>query len=150
LAGAIYGNHLKQKQMNFLNLNDLKTHSFQQYIDESSGDFIAARDAIEAQNISLIRSKLNTRYDVDEIFTQTGANRDDLIVRVLTILVICDLIGRNKARKVPEDIKAAKSWALDWLQDVRNNLEDPDLPLIGNGNGSSPMWGNNRSDDFYI
>lgn len=139
--------------MIYLTLNDLKTHAFEQFINESSNDFIQARDTSELQNIELIKSKLNGRYDTNSIFSETGTSRHALIVRVLTLLVIYDLINRNKARKVPKDIDAGYQWAKDWLDAVRDNQEHPNLPSKTDGNGNPvkfSRWGNNLNQNFYL
>lgn len=141
--------------MTFLVLNDLKTYCYQQYIDESSADFVGSRDESEKQNIATIKSKLAGRYDVAEIFSQTGANRNSLIVKVLTIMVIYDILRRNKARKLPEDVKTDYKWVTDWLNDVRDYKENPtDLPaIIDDETGlevKAAITGNNSNRDFYI
>jgi len=137
--------------MIWLNTSDLKTHAFIQFIDESSADFIQARDESELQNMELIKSKLNGRYDIDLLF---GVSRHPLIVRVLTKLVIYDIIRRNAARKIPSDIKDEYKWAMEWLDKVRDGKERPvglQEPTDTNGDViPATMWGNNTNDDNYI
>lgn len=139
--------------MIYLTINDLKTHSFAQYIDESSADFTEARDNSELQNIDKIKGKLSGRFDVDAIFSNTSS-RPALIVRVLTLLVIYDVISRNKARKVPEDLKELKKEADTWLDNVRDYIENPTgLPALTDEGGNvvnQPITGNNSNSNFYI
>ncbi|MDP1708096.1 MAG: hypothetical protein Q8L89_03410 [Gammaproteobacteria bacterium] len=117
--------------MVFLTDNDLNTHSQGRFLTDSTADYDAAKDNIEIQVIALVRSKLNGRYDVNAIFAATGTSRHPLVVRCASMLVIHDVIARNTARKVPEDIHTNYKWAMKWLDDVRNRDESPDgLPAI--------------------
>ena len=140
--------------MQFLKVDDLTTHSFERFIDESSADFVQARDHSEAQNIALMKSKLNDRYDVEAIFNKTGTDRNPVIVRILSFLVIHDIISRNKARKIPEDISENYKWALQYLEEIRNRMASPDgLPVLTDEQGNpkrSAIWGNNSNENFYL
>lgn len=141
--------------LQFITVDDLKAQSFEQYINESSADFTAARDTHEIQGISLIKSKLAGRFDTDAIFDATGNDRHPLIVKVLSILVVYGVLTRNKARKIPEDVKETYKWANKWLNDVRDYIENPDdLPVIIDSESGeevkAAITGNNSNTDFYI
>jgi hypothetical protein len=150
--------------MVYLTDNDLKTHAFTQFITESDADFLDARNESELQNIEIIKSKLGARYDTAVLFNiplygaqdyAIGDNgRHPLIVRVLTKMVIYDIINRNSARKVPSDIKDDYTWCMKWLDSVMRNHENPEgMPPLTNSDGDAIPglnYGNNTNDDFYI
>jgi len=140
--------------MEFLAKDDLKVHSFERFIDESSQDFSGAIDSSERQAIALVKSKLASRYDVAAIFAQTGAGRHDLIIRILTFIVIYDIISRNAARKVPEDIKEMWEWAMSTLEAIRDRKESPKgLPPLTDDDGKplrAAIWGNNSNENYYL
>ena len=140
--------------LSFLNDDDLKTGMFNSILQDSINDFAAAGENIEKNNIALIKSKIATRYDTDAIFAATGSNRNRNIVKVLTILVLYDLIRRNAARKVPDDFREDWNWAMKWLNDVRDGKESPqDLPVIDTTTGTSlstVLYGNNGTTDFRL
>lgn len=137
--------------MEWLTVEDLKTHAYAQFINEASAEFVEARDESEAQNMEIIKSKLNGRYDIDILF---GVTRHPLIVRVLSKMVIYDIISRNSARKTPEDIKEDYKWAMKWLNDVRDGKERPvglQEPTDTDGNDiPTTIWGNTSKDENYI
>jgi hypothetical protein len=140
--------------MIFLTTDDLKAHSFEKYLNESFGDFETAREICEVQGIAEIRSKLNARYDCNEIFNKSGENRHPLIVKVLSIIVIHSLLSRNSARKFKEESDLNYKWAIGWLKDVRDNKENPEgLPLKttdGATGTKRPIWGNNSNENYYL
>ena len=135
--------------MIFLEDTDLKSQMFQVFITENTADTVDVIDKIEATNIALIKSKLNQRFDVDAIFSAVGEARDLLIVNHLTALVLCGIVGRNSARKMPSDVKESCKEAKQWLNDVRDFKENPDLPLIDTEDPISVKYGSNSKDEFY-
>jgi hypothetical protein len=150
--------------MIYLTQDDLKSKVFEILLEESIAEDPEILDKIEGEFIALIQSKLNGRYDVIAIFEGIGDmevenefivnGRHLLIVKVLKNLVVYEAIRRNAARKVPTDIKEDYKWAMDWLDDVKNNKEHPvGLPPKTDENGdpvSFAKWGNNRNENFYL
>ena len=140
--------------MIFLNEDDIQAHLFQQYIDESKEDTPTVLDTLERQNIALIKAKLNGRYDVEKVFSHTDADRHYLIVKILSHLLIYDLVRRNAARKVPNDIAENYEWAMKYLECIKAGKEFPvGLNEITDEDGETTdvlLYGNNRNDNFYI
>jgi hypothetical protein len=150
--------------MIFLEKNDLVTHSYERYIDQSSKDHLDSLEKLELQNISTIKSKLSSRYNVELIFNtadyqglgyeEDHLGRHPLIVKVLSFLLLGDLFGRNKARKIPSDIRENYKWAKEWLQLVRERKENPTNLPIKLGADDKPLrsaiWGNNSNKNHYL
>lgn len=134
----------------FLITDDLKTSIYQKFIDESTADYAERIEQFEKQRIAYIKSKLSKRYDVSDIFNQTGSDRDDLIVKYLADMVIYDMVRTNAARKVPENFGDKYDEAVEWLNDLRDGNENPEsLPLLSS-DSSTLLHGSGRNESFYI
>jgi len=136
--------------MEFLTKTDLESQLFEDFIDDSTADEILVLDAVESQMIALVKSKLRQRYNVVEIFSKTAADRNQLIVQVLVMLVNYKIIRRNAARKVPSDIKEEWLWANKWLNDVRDGIEMPDLPVVTDTAHQEVYSGNTRNNNWFL
>jgi len=140
--------------MQYLTDIDLQTGSYQIFLDnDPAANMPEIIDSIEAQNIALIRAKLNGRYDTGAIFSATGPDRHWLIVKILVKLVLYDLFRRNAARKIPEDIRQDWEWAMEMLEKIKAGTEVPEgLPELTTDDGESPniLFDNRRNDNFYI
>jgi len=137
--------------MQYLTIEDLKTDSFERFIDESSKDFEAAIDKAEKRAIGKVKPYLRDNYDVGAIFDAEMPIRDEALVDILVILTLSKLHGRNSARKLPkgDDVDDAMK-ELDKIAAGKITLELP-LPVNEDGNvESTSIWGNLRNDDFYM
>jgi hypothetical protein len=135
----------------FLKNEDVTTHIYQKFIDESQSDFETRLEEVEAQNIDLIKSKFAGKYDTDAIFAKTGTDRSKLIIKYLTMLCIYDLITTNAARKVPEQIEINYERAEKWLNAVRDGKETPDLDLLPiDDTALDIVHGSSINDDYYL
>lgn len=137
----------------FLTEEDITTHVQFVFIEESIEDDEEAIERAEIENISLIRSKLSGRYNMEEAFDQTGEHRHPLLVRCLVKLVIYDVIRRNAPRKIPADVKEDYKDAIKWLDNVNAGIERPNLPPAVDEEGNPVpviISGNARNDDYYI
>lgn len=137
--------------MIYLTLDDLKTDSFERFINESTQDFTASIDKAEKRAIGKVKPYLRDNYDVEAIFDVDMPIRDEALVDILVILTLSKIHGRNSARKYAdkEDVdKAMKE--LDKIAAGKITLELP-LPVDDDGNvESTSIWGNLTNDDFYI
>lgn len=140
--------------MVYLNKNDLITHAFERFIDESSNDFDDALKNIEAENIGIIKSYLGANYDVDTIFDKDDPIRNPLLVRILSKMVLYDTVRRNAARKVPSDYVEEYKTAMETLEKIAfGKLDIKELPPAIDDDGkiiSNTLFGNNRNKNFYI
>jgi len=140
--------------MIFLEQIDLETQMFQQFFNQdNSPNKDEILDNIEQQNIALIKSKLNGRYDTTAIFSATGTDRHWLIIKILTKLVIYDFIRRNAARKLPNDLVKEWEWAMEILEKIKAGKETPEgLPPVTNEDGTTGtiIYGNKKTNNFYI
>lgn len=114
----------------------------------------AILEALEMQNMEVMRSKLAGRYDTDAIFSATGTDRHPLIVMLLTKLVLYAYIRRNAARKVPDDFVREWEWAMKTLDAIEAGKQVPaGLPVPVDENGDEVgriIWANTKNNDYYI
>lgn len=140
--------------MNYLLKEDLITHAFERLIDESSKDFEDSLKNIESENIGIIKSYLGAHYDVDAIFDEEEPIRNPLLVRILSKMVLYDVIRRNAARKVPSDYVEEYEKAMETLEKIAfGKLTIKELPPAIDDDGkiiSNTLFGNNRNKNFYI
>lgn len=89
----------------------------------------------ESYAIAEARSYLSGRFDVNSIFTQTGASRHQLLVKYVVDLTIYAAQTRISPQNIPAWCKTNRDTAMEWFRMVANNQLNPDLPLIP---GSKP------------
>lgn len=137
-------------QFQFITKDDLETRLFEDYIDESAQEDVEAVQSIEKQAIAYVKSKLRRRYDVSVIFSTDPYAGRDLIVWAISGIVAYRLIRRNAARKVPSDFVNDYNEIKGWLNDVRDENESPDLPVVAEPETKEVQWGNSTNEDLYI
>lgn len=88
------------------------------------------RDRIQAENSAMeeMASYLRARYDVAEMFKQTGEQRNSLIVMYLTDMAIYHLFAQLEGYEVPTNRVKRYEAAIAWLVDVADGKSNPNLP----------------------
>lgn len=135
--------------LSFLTEDDLLTQLFENYIDDSVSEDLFALDNIELQQIAFIKSKLRSRFDTAVVFSESDYEDKPIVKQVLTALVNYFVVKRNAARKIPTDFKDNYNWAIKWLNDVRDGVESPELPLKA-VERKQVLWGNSKNEDLYL
>ncbi len=141
--------------MIYLSENDIHSHIQIRLKDESQSDFTTAINELELQNIELVKSYMIGRYDTFLIFdSENGAVKNAVLIKILSFLVIYDLVRRNAARKVPSDYKEDYKWAIEQLERINSGrliLEGLPKPTDASGHiESTSIWGNNTNENFYL
>jgi len=158
-----------------------------------NGDHHVIKKA-EGAAFSLIKSALNSRYDLAKLFPlikewntaqaylegeysckndiiykalsdntgnapATGSTywveddpRDMLLVLHCVNITIYYLLKRISPRKVTQEVDDCYHMALDWLEDVKRERENPDFPLIDTDTGIGGLevrGGSNEKIDHY-
>jgi len=135
--------------LSFLTNNDLMTQLFETYLDDSVQEDLVALDTIELQQIAFIKSKIRSRFNTAVVFSVADYEDKPIIKQVLTSLVNYFVVKRNAPRKIPTDFKDNYNWAIKWLNDVRDGIESPELPLKA-VERKAVLWGNNKNEDLYL
>lgn len=137
--------------MIYLTLEDLKTNSFERFIEESSEDFKEAIALAEKRAIGIVKPYLRGRYDLAAIFHETAPMRNQTLIEIITCLTLSKLHRRNAARKFADKEEIALVMkTLDKINAGKITLDLP-IPMDEDGNQeSTAIWGNLRNEDFYI
>ncbi|GAB4126236.1 MAG: hypothetical protein Fur0027_07170 [Raineya sp.] len=93
----------------------------------TGGDLNIRRQA-ETQAISKIKHLLSRQYDVEEIFSQTGTNRDATIVEYTIYFALYILFGRIAKEKVPDDRYLQYKEAKDFFELLASDKINSNLP----------------------
>lgn len=135
--------------MIFLASSELEGRLFSQFIDETNPEDVEAIQTIEKQAIALVKSKLKSRYDITGMFGTEAYSGRDLIIWAVVGIVVYRFIRRNAARKVPTDFADDYKEVMKWLTDVRDGLEDPELPALPEAE-RKVFYGNNKNENLYL
>jgi len=93
----------------------------------TGGDPNIRRQA-EKQAISKIKHLLSRQYDVEDIFSQTGSNRDATIVEYTIYFTLYILFGRIAKEKVPDDRYLQYKEAKDFFGLLSSDKINSSLP----------------------
>lgn len=95
-------------------------------------------DRAEATAIEATKSKLRGRYNFNEMVT----TKSPLLIEWVVTIYLYHLHRRQNPRLVPDDIATGYDQCIQWLNDVRDGKEHPDLPLIIDENGDPDIGTN--------
>lgn len=103
------------------------------------------RHNAEAEALEEIAGYLRPKYDVEQLYAQTGSERNRLI-----IMYACDIALYHMTAAMPQKMgieirKERYERALKWLEGVQSGKILPDIPIAtdedGNPSGSSFSFG---------
>ncbi len=145
----------------------------------------------ESAAFSLIKTKLNSRYDIKLLFPSTktwsgttaylegeysykadkfykalqdGTNqdpatqasywveedpRDQLLVIFCVRMTLYFLCESNSLKKTPEKLINDFDTAMEWLDNCKSGVENPDWPLLENGSSTINFGSNEKLDHYY-
>ncbi len=106
----------------YLNLNELETHAYEEEITTIIRSDNTIGYACIDMAIELAKSKLMKTYDTDAIFSQTGNNRNPLLLNIIKDIAIWNLIGLANPGIDYEDKKYRYEQAVDWLTAVYKGM----------------------------
>ena len=118
-------------------------------IVETDTDLI---DKAENKAIALMKGYLNARYDVDAIFSQTGDDRNPVILMYAVDIALYLLHRRISWRDVPAWRKDRYAEAKEWLTKVNaQEINDPTLPKVtGDITRDFIRYGSNRKRNNHL
>lgn len=121
-------------------------------LPETSIDENTILDDIEQKTIDLVIAYISGKYDHELIFAEPPI-RNGVLVQAIASIVVYRSVRRNAARKVPEDYIQLYNDAkkdLERIQSGAMNLIDCPKKVNADGTSSSPVWGNNTNNNFFI
>lgn len=89
----------------------------------------------ENDAIAQAYGRLNVRFDVDAIFSASGANRNSELVMYLVDMTLYHLHSRITPGQVPELRAQRYADALEWLKNIASGDWEPNLPKKGDADG---------------
>lgn len=135
--------------MQYITLDDLKADTYEQFLQESSGENHDALTQNEGRAIDIVRTYLSGRYDADKIFDPKSPIRNGLLVDIICKITLHRFLSRNAVRKLGDSPKEGFSWAIRQLEKLNaGRFKLTGLPLSKQVN--SPLYGNNRNANFFI
>lgn len=111
------------------------------------------RERAERMAIEEVSGYLRSRYNVEKVFSATGAERNDLVV-----MRTCDVtlyhLSSWLPNKMGHDIRKERyELAVKWLEGVQAGKITPDLPTVTGEDGeediNNPMkWGSEKKNVY--
>ncbi|UDQ55008.1 DUF1320 domain-containing protein [Chryseobacterium indologenes] len=74
-----------------------------------------------------MKTYLGSYYDMDEVFSKTGDDRNLTVVKYLKAIIAHDLPKRRK-KPVPKESDADYNEAMNWLEKIASGEMKADLP----------------------
>jgi len=116
--------------MKFIEIQELESRKMQHLIDDVSEEDYNIIDELEDMVVEEVKSYLMVRYDVDYIFSRKGAERNQLIKRIVIDGVICLLWDRTNSNEKPDSLISRCDANLAFLKDVAKGLVNLDAPKL--------------------
>lgn len=117
----------------FITQEELKTVAYQYQLDEIvENDDTIIETAIDAA-IEQIKSYLAGKYDIEKIFTETGTDRNTLIVELCKDIALWQIIRLANVDILFDRVKDRYDRAIDWLNKVADGKLMPSLPAASDG-----------------
>lgn len=133
--------------MPFLNFEDYKTLIKDDVLQAVMDNDKTIVLEVELMAESEMKSYLNQRYDVANIFNKTANNRNPLILMYMIDIVLYHIHARINPKFIPDIRKDRYDVAISWLIKVARGELNPDLPKIDNSEtslaGLGNRWGSN-------
>lgn len=114
--------------MSFITDTDYTLVATQKALEAISQVSSSIRTMAENEAIEEVSSYLRARYDVDEIFEQTGTDRNPQVV-----MYCCDValyhMSANLPQRIGAEIREERYLkAIEWLEKVAKGEVSPNLP----------------------
>lgn len=120
----------------FLEKSDLKTKLAEYQIEAiTEGDDSIVNNAIMA-GIEEVRSYLLGRYDVEQIFSKTGDERNKLLLEYTKDCAIWHLISSSHSDIIYENVMTRYDRAIQFLSKAQAGKVTIDLPAAMNDKGN--------------
>lgn len=123
--------------MAFLEEEDYKVQIQEYELDELTQEDGTALAKAELMAQEEMQSYLRSRFDIGVIFTQTGNDRNPLLIMYLIDITLYHLFSAITPRNVPQIRMDRYDMAIRWLDKVRKGDIDAGLPLIVNTDGET-------------
>jgi len=102
----------------FITIPDYDARIHREILDALVRQDEAIIEVLEDQSIALMRSYLNNRYDCDRIFSETGNDRNSLILMMALDITVYNIFCVHNPQKISQTTKDRYDRAVAWLKEV--------------------------------
>ena len=136
--------------MGFLSRDDFKHAIKLNLLDQLTDTDITIIDEIVAATVEEMKAYLKTRYNVATIFSATGSARNKLVVLYCRDMALYHIYSRYTLKAMPAIRDQRYKEALKWLQDVRDERNNPDgFPASGSATAGYVKVGSNAKRENH-
>ncbi|WP_317899435.1 phage protein Gp36 family protein [Aurantibacillus circumpalustris] len=137
--------------MAFIDKIDYETIIADNILDDITEIDDAKIDVAETRAIEFMSGFLNNRYDVENIFNKTGAERNPVILGYAMDITIYYLHRLVNWRNAPATRVNAYTEAKEWLVKVSElQINPPNLPFLPEGEKDYIQFGGNDKRTNHI
>jgi hypothetical protein len=116
----------------------MRVYKLDQILDEEEHDQDLILDTAEEEALAMIEKHLADKYDMNTVLSQSGANRNKVILRWAKVLVIYYIYERVPDEMVPERVVKNYNEVMEQLRRVEDGKASvsglpPKTELDGNG-----------------
>lgn len=86
-------------------------------------------DTVEKFAVQAVRDSLHLKYDVDEIFSQTGNNRHQQVLRWCIVICVYHLYERLPDLQLSSKVQKSYDEVMSLLDEVEDGKKSLELPL---------------------
>lgn len=113
----------------FLEIEELKTVADNQVVNLIVGNDLTIITDIIMESEATMRSYLSRYYDVEEIFSRVGGERNRMILKKLKDIVIYEIYERQSRDRANEVVSRRYGEAMHWLEKINTGEQgDHTLP----------------------
>jgi len=135
--------------MAFIAKSDLKLSILIDELNEiTRGDDTIITAAINSAQGEM-RTYLHDSYDVDTIFSQTGEQRNQLLVNLMSDMTVYLLTASGQPGQDLEDRRARYKRAITWLKEAQDTKTYSDLPRRETTEQTHFLFGSNSKRNNY-
>ena len=116
----------------FLDKSDYSTSINIAVIDSLTGGDDAIINTLSEEAVEELKSYLNSRYDVQELFAVGGDERNKTLMMYAKDIALYHLYSINTLSSMPETRMNRYKKALSWLQDVSEQKINPEGLQLNN------------------
>lgn len=131
----------------------MRTYQLDQILENDGDDTDLILDDAEVDALAMIEKHLGDKYDMNQVFAQSGAARNRVILRWAKILVIYYIYERVPDEMVPERVVNNYEEVMRMLEKVEDGKSSviglPPKTETGDDGSSSPVtrrrWGSQQA-----
>jgi len=112
----------------FLSQDDYKVKLQNRHLQQIIEDDATVLDVAEETAIQVVKDALHARYNIENIFSQSGSNRAANVVRWCTCLVVYYIYERIPDKLIPERVVDEYERTLETLELISDAKQSVDLP----------------------